>query len=288
MKFDTILDFSDDWPGYFVITDSETNILAASSRFHRLFTSLGLSSDKPPSLLQLMTPASRMIFETTMLADLLAGGEIQDFEATLRGPESSSIPVLIAALRNRIAPERFHWILLPTPRRAKFEQELVETRQRLAATVHALAEANERLKERQSVIARQTHELEKRNLELVWMASHDPLTRLLNRRGFLETINQREVSKGHQSDALLMIDIDHFKNINDTMVHSVGDEVLRAVASVLSATCRQRDVVARIGGEEFVVWCREVNLDQVRQIAERIRAAVEAHHYPNGLAFASP
>lgn len=183
---------------------------------------------------------------------------------------------MVAALRDRTAFDRFNWILLPAPRRAEFEQELVETQRRLADLAHALGEANQRLKERQSVIARQARELEERNLELARLASYDPLSCLLNRRGFLLTLDERSEKGEALSGAILLLDLDHFKRINDTLGHGVGDEVIRAVAGVLSATCRQRDAVARFGGEEFVIWCPEVDAENAMLVGERIRAAVEA------------
>lgn len=181
----------DNWPGHLVVTDASGHVLVASADFRRLLAVLGLSEDDTILLSRVMTPASRVLFETTLLPELLGAGGLQDILVTLRGPEGEPTPVMVAAVRDRTAPDRFNWILLPAPRRAEFERELVETRQRLADLAHALGEANQRLKERQSVIARQARELEERNLELARLASHDPLSGLLNRRGFLLTLDER-------------------------------------------------------------------------------------------------
>ena len=271
----------DNWPGHLVVTDAAGHVLVASAGFRRLLAALGLPGDERVPLTQVMTPASRMLFETTLLPELLGAGALQDTSLTLLGPDGGSTPVMVAALRDRAVPDRFNWILLPAPRRAEFERELVETRRRLADVARALGEANQRLKERQSVIARQARELEERNLELERLASHDPLSGLLNRRGFLRTLDERRAKEGALSGAILLLDLDHFKHINDTLGHAVGDEVIRAVAGVLSARCRERDAVARFGGEEFVIWCPDVDAETAVVVGERIRAAVEALRLPD-------
>jgi diguanylate cyclase (GGDEF)-like protein len=81
-----------------------------------------------------------------------------------------------------------------------------------------------------------------------------------------------------------MIDIDHFKKINDTYGHAAGDEVIKRVAGLIGECIRSTDKVARLGGEEFVVLLREADLDASNFLAERIRAAVEdgAAIYRNG------
>ena len=77
-----------------------------------------------------------------------------------------------------------------------------------------------------------------------------------------------------KSLALLFVDIDHFKKINDAHGHQAGDEVLAAVARVMTATIRAEDVLARYGGEEFAVICREIEKEGALALGERLRAAV--------------
>ena len=88
----------------------------------------------------------------------------------------------------------------------------------------------------------------------------------------------------HQKFALLMLDIDHFKKINDTHGHLVGDEAIRHVARRAVQTLRTTDVVARYGGEEFVVFLPGEDLDGAAQAAERLREAVREPFVPGGLA----
>jgi two-component system cell cycle response regulator len=110
------------------------------------------------------------------------------------------------------------------------------------------------------------------------MALTDALTGLHNRRymeAHLGNLAQRAVHS-ERTMALLMIDIDHFKRVNDTYGHPVGDKVLRAVAERLQASLRPFDTVARWGGEEFMVVMPEADEKVGRMVAERLRAAVEA------------
>ena len=112
----------------------------------------------------------------------------------------------------------------------------------------------------------------------------DPLTGLANRRHFL-SILEREidgVARSGEPALLLMMDIDHFKNINDTHGHLVGDQVLQAVAKCLSRCIRPMDSVARYGGEEFAVVLPNCLVSVGEAVAERIRMTVESLTIPVG------
>src|SRR3546814_3274888 len=100
------------------------------------------------------------------------------------------------------------------------------------------------------------------------MAARDPLTDLLNRRGLLETLQLYFNARSATAAYLLLMDVDHFKRINDTYGHQAGDEVICHVADLLRSTARRGDLTARIGGEEFVVICLETNADGVMHLAE--------------------
>lgn len=112
--------------------------------------------------------------------------------------------------------------------------------------------------------------------ELRGIAARDPMTQLLNRRGLTEALqlyfNSRKAVPAH----LLMLDVDHFKRINDTYGHHIGDTVLCHVAQVLSGAVRRGDLAGRIGGEEFLVICLDSDMHGVRHLAERLRSAIEA------------
>lgn len=138
--------------------------------------------------------------------------------------------------------------------------------QRAAA---ALDDANQRTKalqaEREQLIER-----------LEQASRVDYLTQLFNRRAFTE-LSARQLAlarRRHSTLAILLFDADHFKRVNDQHGHAVGDQVLTRIATVAQAEFRSADIVARYGGEEFVALLLDVNAEQAKQLAERLRAAI--------------
>ncbi|EDZ63345.1 diguanylate cyclase (GGDEF domain) with PAS/PAC sensor [Sulfurimonas gotlandica GD1] len=115
----------------------------------------------------------------------------------------------------------------------------------------------------------------KKLLEVLYVT--DPLTQIYNRTYFDElmtsiALHQR---KADTNFIILITDIDHFKSINDTYGHQVGDEALKDVARVIKDSLRENDVVARWGGEEFVIMLKNTELDEAQMIAEKLRANIE-------------
>ena len=124
--------------------------------------------------------------------------------------------------------------------------------------------------------------------ELTKLALTDHLTSLYNRHSLYD-IGPKYISNAHRHKAalsLLVIDLDHFKKINDTRGHSVGDIVLQSVAAVMQEACRTEDIVARFGGEEFIMLLSNCNLDNAVHKAESIRKAIE-NCKPEGLTVTS-
>ncbi|GAB3128867.1 GGDEF domain-containing protein [Novispirillum itersonii] len=121
-------------------------------------------------------------------------------------------------------------------------------------------------------------EITSRETQLVEIAHSDPLTGLANRRRFMDRFDalSRRRRPGDAAVALLVIDIDHFKDVNDRYGHLVGDECLRQIARVIERSIRTTDLVARFGGEEFLVLCTDVDADGAMVVAEKIRRAVES------------
>jgi diguanylate cyclase (GGDEF)-like protein len=108
-------------------------------------------------------------------------------------------------------------------------------------------------------------------------ALHEPLTGLYNRRHFMERLGaELAAAQRHQrSLSLLFVDIDHFKRVNDAHGHLAGDDALKMIAHVMQGALRREDVLARHGGEEFVVLARDTPLAGARALGERMRKAVE-------------
>lgn len=116
-------------------------------------------------------------------------------------------------------------------------------------------------------------------------ASIDPLTRVGNRRAADEALGSA-LSRKRSTDAdfaVIMLDIDHFKDINDAHGHDVGDEVLTAFASLLHGLIREDDRVARLGGEEFLVVLRDLDRTDLDRVVESIRRGIERHTFPRGV-----
>jgi diguanylate cyclase len=113
------------------------------------------------------------------------------------------------------------------------------------------------------------------------LSSRDALTGLANRRSFEAALGREidRVARSGEPALLLLLDIDHFKRVNDTYGHASGDAVLRDVAGVLKAQTRADELAARYGGEEFAVVLPEADGDAARGCGERLRRAVEGHPF---------
>lgn len=133
-------------------------------------------------------------------------------------------------------------------------------------------------------------ELEEHALtQLFELTIHDPLTHAYNRR-YLSTHLRHELAfaaRQAQSIGLLLIDIDHFKRVNDSFGHRVGDVVLQLVAASIQRTLRPYDALCRYGGEEFVVVARDISLRNAEILAERIRRNIEAMRFDGASTSAS-
>ena len=117
---------------------------------------------------------------------------------------------------------------------------------------------------------------------LMSSALRDGLTKLFNKRYFLERLDSelKFAQRHNTSLALLMLDLDHFKKINDTLGHLAGDTVLATVATALHKAVRNEDVVARFGGEELAIILRAIEIDHAKVMAERLRKLVEVTRVP--------
>lgn len=125
-------------------------------------------------------------------------------------------------------------------------------------------------------VIKRTRELEEANRELRRLATIDKLTGLWNRVK-LDEFMKREMERSRRHGnplSVMMIDLDHFKEVNDTHGHQKGDEVLSSVGELLSESCRKTDLAARFGGEEILVALTETPIDKARILAERIRERV--------------
>ena len=113
---------------------------------------------------------------------------------------------------------------------------------------------------------------------LALAAETDPLTGVSNRRRFTSVLNDLRSGPTRQL-AALMIDVDRFKSVNDIHGHAIGDRVLLVIAGVMTSLARERDVVCRVGGDEFVVILPDTRVDEAAFVAERVRSGIAAHDW---------
>ncbi|WP_238860119.1 GGDEF domain-containing protein [Clostridium sp. YIM B02569] len=115
------------------------------------------------------------------------------------------------------------------------------------------------------------------NTKLNYISSHDSLTKLLNRRSFSNNVSEkmRMVGKSKKIATLILIDVDHFKHVNDKFGHSVGDMVLKEVSNIIIKHIKTTDLATRWGGEEFLIFLFESSINEAYVLAENIRQEIQ-------------
>ncbi len=122
-------------------------------------------------------------------------------------------------------------------------------------------------------------------LNTLYLANHDKLTSVYNRAKFEELfdIKFKEYKRYKKELSLAILDIDHFKKINDTYGHQTGDKILKVLAKICTSSIRESDLFARWGGEEFVILMSETDIDQAKYICEKLRVKIENSTFPNNI-----
>ena len=145
--------------------------------------------------------------------------------------------------------------------------------------VTELHNTNEQMRATLTELEASRSQIEHQNLELLRLATRDPLTGCYNRRAFFPAAEALFDKSSLEGRALtcIMADIDHFKRVNDTHGHRVGDQAIVAVARTLSAHMRTGDLLCRYGGEEFCIALPDTTADEAVEIAERLRAEIQQH-----------
>ncbi len=156
--------------------------------------------------------------------------------------------------------------------------ELMKNRiNHLTTTLHSKIDlANEEVKQQNQLLQKQSLELQRSNRKLEELSCTDSLTELFNRRHFDDTLNKElaHAKRHHETFSLMMVDLDHFKKVNDRHGHVAGDKVLCDIANVIKNNVRKSDIVCRIGGEEFAIIMRNCSDDDIRATAETLRKKV--------------
>jgi two-component system, cell cycle response regulator len=153
------------------------------------------------------------------------------------------------------------------------------------STIYSQEELMARLAEAVARTESALHELQRANQKLNQLASIDPLTGVGNRRQFIERV-EAEIARVKRDGApfsLLALDLDHFKSVNDSYGHQVGDQVLCGVVQKCLDAIRPYDGVARVGGDEFMVLLPQLTLGAARLIGERVRSAIAGSMFEVGI-----
>lgn len=208
-------------------------------------------------------------------------------ELSARHRDGRAVPVEIA-LKPLVSNQARYTlcVLVDLTERKQLEARLREQNRWLEQRV---AERTVDLERRNLELAELLDSLERARFELERLSREDALIGLTNRRELLERMQSefRRARRRGSPTAVAMLDLNHFKQVNDALGHAVGDHVLQRVARLLHEHCRTDDVVARYGGEEFVLLLPETSLPDAVAICERIRAALEREDW-QGLGLSRP
>jgi diguanylate cyclase (GGDEF)-like protein/PAS domain S-box-containing protein len=189
-------------------------------------------------------------------------------EFMLRRRDNQPITVIISGRIQGNKEGEFicaHSVIIDITERQKMEQKIIEMNAELELK-----------------IAERTAELSKANDELRHLSRHDALTGLHNRLSANERLHSEFISmkRSQNNYAVMLLDIDFFKKVNDTHGHAIGDSVLQQLAHILKTTLRESDFAARYGGEEFLLLLPNTELFEARLVAEKIRHTIETTPHP--------
>lgn len=229
-----------------------------------------------------MSLTNKLFFHTYFYPYIQLYGHVNEMYFSFKTRDQLDVPVLLNGIRHERDGEIvIDCVVVEMRKRIEHENDILQTKTKLEELYRATNEANKKLEllheeyeSKQSQLLNLNHQLEK-------LASTDPLTGLKNRRFFQESLlaNIALFQQNELPFSLLIIDIDRFKSINDTYGHPVGDLVLTELAQLLVSASREDDIVARFGGEEFVIIIPNTNQENAILAAERYRSKTETANW---------
>ncbi|WP_405153482.1 diguanylate cyclase [Paenibacillus sp. FSL K6-0108] len=261
--------------GYFSITDS--GIIHSINQ--TLLTMLGYERNEllGRHIESTMSVTNKLFFHTYFYPYIQLYGHVDEMYFSFRTSDQQDIPVLLNGIRQiRNDESVIDCVVVVMRKRIEHEKDILNTKTKLQELYQATHEANKELERLHEEYKVKQQALIKVNDQLETMASTDLLTGLKNRRFFQDKMLE-SLSFFRENQclfSLLVVDIDHFKHINDTYGHPIGDLVLGNLAGLLQSVSRSTDVVARYGGEEFVIILADCDREQAVTIAERYRSQV--------------
>ncbi|MGE7795306.1 sensor domain-containing diguanylate cyclase [Lysinibacillus fusiformis] len=233
----------------------------------------------------LLSTANKLIFHSYFYPMINLEQQVEELFIHLKHKEGMAIPFLMnARLYKEDTVERIDCILVKMQKRIDYEQELRSAKKLLEAAYQEKEQALANLEQIHVEIEQQQAKLLAVNATLIELSETDKLTGLKNRRFFQDKLEQQLNSyyESAKPFSLCILDIDHFKKVNDTFGHQVGDDVLAQLAQLLTQRARKEDTVARYGGEEFVMILPDTEIAAAKEIGEQIRKTVAFDHWPAG------
>lgn len=265
-----------------LVTDTHGYILAANPDLLEVVGGTEAAWLQQP-MENLLPPASRIFLQTHVWPMVLDQGGVREIYLQLRGAQGQRIPVMVNCRCSQADPDadgpHCYWVFFVALERSRFEAELLQARARAQSLAAELALANAELRTVHTQLTQHTHVVESANRALAELSQTDPLTGLGNRRALAQAVahwqTQPQAEPGPGPCAsLLMVDVDHFKAINDQHGHDEGDRVLAALARELQASIRSTDLAVRWGGEEFTLWLPHADPGGAAHTALRVHAHV--------------
>ncbi|MCV2401559.1 GGDEF domain-containing protein [Marinomonas sp. C2222] len=229
------------FPCILVVTDIHTNKLEYCNQYGTEL--LNLDSDKLMTygLFDIISKASSIFFESYIRPTIVSTGSCQEVQISLTPNTNEKVASVANA---KLADSKIYWSIYVAVARDKLYQELLSAREHLEAKTE----------------------------ELTLLTRVDPLTSLLNRRAAIDDFNQKtnELDINFTPTSILLIDIDWFKKINDIYGHDRGDEVLITLSQTLKRSTNASDIVARWGGEEFLVILNNSNTKDTQVFCQKL------------------
>lgn len=225
----------------------------------------------------IMSTANKLIFHSYFYPYIHLNGHVEELFLSLRDSQGQSIPFILNGRRFEIEGiEMIDCILVQMGKRIDYELELRTAKKQIEAAYWEKDQALAKLEQIHKEIEQKQAELMEYNAVLVELSVTDKLTGLKNRRYFQDKLEELIVRycESEQPFSVLIIDIDHFKKVNDTWGHQAGDLVLKQLADTLIRHSLREDTVARLGGEEFVLLLPDADAEASKLRAEALRIAV--------------
>ncbi|WP_127471619.1 diguanylate cyclase [Thiomicrorhabdus aquaedulcis] len=240
------------FPTLLIISDQMNRNLSFSNEFSNTLLGYTPAEVITKSITDILSNGSIIFLETYIEPLLKEHGECLEVQLTFKHKQGLRVPCVanISLLENHL-----FWAIQATQKRDKLYQELINTRDTLELLTEKLRLA----------------------------ARTDPLTQLLNRRAAIYDLNKLMEQNKRRFVPLtfLLIDVDFFKKINDELGHTGGDEILKKLSTILQKVCRSIDIVARWGGEEFLIVLYNSERSQTAIFCERLHEQVQQIHIQN-------